>query len=185
MGGVYPREGMDPQASLAAPQAQLMASIAKGVLTQNVPWNLLGIGAAIAITGIVADFVFKRMGWGGIQVIAIGLGIYVPIQATSALVVGGLIAFFAERTLAKQELNKEKLKQRQQAQFQKGFILASGLIAGGAIMGILLAIPFVVSENTDVLALVSHDSYGITRTLGLLIAASVCIWLYRLTVNFD
>lgn len=107
-GGIGGRE-------LPAPQAGLMAQLAKGIVGGEMAWGLLGSGAAFALALILS---------GARAPMLIAVGMYLPFETTSSIFLGGLIRWIADRYGADQE---------------KGTLLASGLIAGEAIVGILLA----------------------------------------------
>jgi uncharacterized oligopeptide transporter (OPT) family protein len=91
-------------------------------------WGLLGIGAAFAVALILA---------GARSPMLIAVGMYLPFDTTSAIFVGGVLKWLADRAVAGWEASRR-------AEFEeKGTLLASGLIAGEAILGILLAVAFV------------------------------------------
>ncbi len=113
--------------ALPAPQAGLMAQLAKGIVGGQMAWGLLGIGAAFGIALLLC---------GARSPMLIAVGMYLPFSTTSAIFVGGLIKWvlnrISERRSAEQKLVIE----------ERGTLLASGLIAGEAIVGILLAVVF-------------------------------------------
>jgi OPT family oligopeptide transporter len=113
--------------ALPAPQAGLMAQLAKGIVGGQMAWGLLGIGAAFGIALLLC---------GARSPMLIAVGMYLPFSTTSAIFIGGLIKWvlnrISERRSAEQRLVIE----------ERGTLLASGLIAGEAIVGILLAVVF-------------------------------------------
>jgi uncharacterized oligopeptide transporter (OPT) family protein len=113
--------------ALPAPQAGLMAQLAKGIVGGQMAWGLLGIGAAFGIALLLC---------GARSPMLIAVGMYLPFDTSSAIFIGGLIKWIlnriSERRGAEQKLVIE----------EKGTLLASGLIAGEAIVGILLAVVF-------------------------------------------
>ncbi len=104
-------------ADVAAPQATLMKMIVEGIMTAQLPWTLIIIGAAIALFCELA----------GIAVLPVALGIYLPITLNAAILVGGIIREIVERKFAKD-------KDRRGEVVEKGTLLASGLVAGDALM---------------------------------------------------
>lgn len=114
--------------ALPAPQAGLMAQLAKGIVGGQMAWGLLGIGAAFAIALIAC---------GARAPMLIAVGMYLPFDTTSAIFVGGVMKWLADRMVA------AKSPDQRAATEEKGTLLASGLIAGEAILGILLAVTFV------------------------------------------
>jgi len=113
--------------ALPAPQAGLMAQLAKGIVGGQMAWGLLGIGAAFGVALLL---------FGARSPMLVAVGMYLPFETTSAIFVGGLLKWVVERAVEKRTAD-EKLRIE-----EKGTLLASGLIAGEAIVGILLAVVF-------------------------------------------
>ncbi|KRQ87461.1 OPT oligopeptide transporter protein [Caloramator mitchellensis] len=107
---------------IAAPQATLMSMVVKGVMTQQLPWALVVVGA---VFGVMTALM-------GIPILPVALGLYLPIHLSAGILVGGLIRLFVEKKFK----NDEKT---QKEQIEKGVLLASGMVAGDALMGILVA----------------------------------------------
>ncbi|MEM8931111.1 MAG: oligopeptide transporter, OPT family [Acidobacteriota bacterium] len=105
---------------LPAPQAVLMKLVIDGVLDQNLPWPLIGIGAAIAL--VVAAF--------GVPVLAFAVGVYLPLYTMAAVFVGGVL----RHVLTRNQPEKEAERRREQ-----GVLFGSGLVGGGGLTGVLLA----------------------------------------------
>ncbi|WP_020501913.1 OPT family oligopeptide transporter [Sciscionella marina] len=179
IGNSLPRQGMNPSEALQAPQATLMSSIGKGVFAGGLPWTMIGIGAGLAVLIIVLDRILVRRGARfRTPVLAVAVGLYLPIEQSVALFIGGLVAVFADRALRKDGADPKENR--------RGMLFASGLITGEALVGIILAIPFAAAQSADVLAL-SSSALGmsegaftvLTDVLGG--AAFVCfiIWLFR------
>ncbi len=115
--------------ALLAPQATLFASIAEGLFgDSNIPWNMVWIGALIAIGIVLFDGFLQRSGSRfRAHVMPVAVGIYLPISLMVPIFLGGLIS--------------QRLQERSEGARHKGLLIASGLIAGEAIAGILIAIP--------------------------------------------
>jgi putative OPT family oligopeptide transporter len=164
---------------LLAPQANLMASVANGIFGGELPWTMIGIGAAIGAAIIVLDETLKMRGSGfRTPVLACAVGIYLPIELSVPVFAGGLIAHLVERRLKPGNAEGERERVH-----QKGILFSAGLITGEALMGIFMAVPIVVVGATDVLAL--PESYHLGGWLGLVMLASVAMLLYRLVVRQD
>jgi putative OPT family oligopeptide transporter len=113
--------------ALPAPQAGLMAQLAKGIVGGQMAWGLLGIGAAFGIALLL---------FGARSPMLVAVGMYLPFDTSSAIFVGGLIKWIVDRIAEKRSApDKQRIE-------EKGTLLASGLIAGEAIVGILLAVVF-------------------------------------------
>ena len=159
--------------ALTAPQATLMAAVAKGIFEGGLPWDMIGLGALVGVAVIVLDLLLKRSGgrWRA-PVLAVAVGIYLPLEYTSPIFVGGVIAEFVDRWHARTNPSGDPESQR-----RRGLLFASGLIAGEALVGVLIAIPIVVSGNADVLAL--PESLRLGQWLGLAGLALITWRLYR------
>ncbi|MCK5327562.1 MAG: oligopeptide transporter, OPT family [Candidatus Latescibacteria bacterium] len=168
--GIGPRTVAHPHA-LTAPQATLMASVARGVFHGGLPWALVAIGAGIAVAVILFDLHQERLGAGfRAPVLAVAVGIYLPFELSVPIFVGGLISHFAHAAL------KRKRSGNEQEPGGHGLLFASGLITGEALVGILMAIPIVVSGRGDILAIMKNP---IGAWPGLLLLIGVAYALYR------
>jgi len=164
---------------LLAPQANLMASVARGIFGGELPWTTIGLGAAIGVAIIVLDEVLKkRESSFRVPVLACAVGIYLPIEVSVPIFAGGLVAHFVERHFA--PFPDESARERVH---QKGTLFAAGLITGEALMGIFIAIPIVMAGRSDVLALGPGLQFG--GWLGLLMLAGVAALMYRLAIRQD
>jgi putative OPT family oligopeptide transporter len=162
---------------LLAPQANLMASVARGIFGGELPWTTIGIGAAIGAAIIALDSMLKARGSSfRVPVLACAIGIYLPIELMVPIFLGGLLSYFVERRF--KVGHDEEAKDRVH---RMGMLFAAGLITGEALMGIFIAIPIVVAGRADVLALPSSMQFG--RILGLVLLAIIAVLLYRTAVK--
>ncbi|MEX2362426.1 MAG: oligopeptide transporter, OPT family, partial [Balneolaceae bacterium] len=100
LGGVFPREGMSQAEMLTAPQATLMQSVAEGVFAQNLEWAMIIIGGLIAVGIIVLDEILKRKGTAfRTPVLAVAVGIYLPLELSVPIFIGGMIAWTAAKVV--------------------------------------------------------------------------------------
>ncbi len=109
-------------ASLPAPQATLMATIIKGLLSQNLPWGLVLVGVFISVTLELC----------GIHSLSFAVGSYLPIATTAPIFAGGLVRAYVEKRTGRAE----------ESEVGAGTLFSSGLIAGGSLAGILYAVLF-------------------------------------------
>jgi len=180
LGGYFPREGMDAAEMLDAPQATLMSSVAQGVFARDLPWTMIFIGAVVAVAIIVLDQILKSKGSSfRTPVLAVAVGIYLPIELSVPIFIGGVIAHLAGR--AAKAANPGNEEAAAKAAEHRGLLFSSGLITGEALVGILLAIPFAAAQSTDVLKIPGFD--GIAPVLGLVAFAGFVYWLYRSASN--
>jgi putative OPT family oligopeptide transporter len=142
--------------SLPAPQATLMSTIIKGLLSQNLPWGLVLVGVCISITLELC----------GIHSLSFAVGSYLPISTTAPIFAGGLVRAYVER----------KTGASQESEVSSGTLFSSGLIAGGSLAGILYAILFgrriigAGDETTGVVPMIHEGTIGLVAG-GLLFAA--------------
>ncbi|WP_394883988.1 OPT family oligopeptide transporter [Clostridium tertium] len=114
--------GIGGEAGLPAPQATLMSMVVQGVMDAQLPWTLVLVGAAI---GIAIEIL-------GLPVLPVALGIYLPINLSVGILAGGIIRVIVDKKFKHdEEVKKEKV--------EKGILISSGLVAGDALIGILVA----------------------------------------------
>ena len=163
--------------ALIAPQATLMASVAKGMFGGELPWGMISIGALIGVGIILVDEYLKRVKAPfRAPVLAVAVGIYLPLELSVPIFCGGLIAYLVERRLGISGDSPQAERAK-----QNGILFAAGLITGEALMGIFIAIPIVMSGRADVMALGSGLQFG--EGLGLAVVAGLAFWLYRVGVS--
>ena len=162
---------------LEAAQANLMASVAKGLFGGHLPWDMIGIGALIGVAVIVIDQVLKSRGSNfRVPVLAAAIGIYLPLETMMPIFLGGLLNHLVNRTFGG-HLSVEE----QEARGRVGTLFAAGLITGEALMGILMAVPIVIMARGDALALPDALQLppGIGAWAGLAFLALIGWWMYR------
>lgn len=150
---------------IAAPQANMMSMIVKGIMDAKLPWIFVIIGLTL---GVMCEFM-------KIPVLPFALGLYLPIGLSSGVLVGGILRWLIDSKFKK---DNEILKE----QTEKGTLLASGLIAGEAIMGILIAVLAMlqidgkVGFGTKILPSITGSPW-----LSAIMLLLLCIWFYHLT----
>ncbi|RMF11129.1 MAG: oligopeptide transporter, OPT family [Candidatus Neomarinimicrobiota bacterium] len=162
---------------LAAPQATLMSSVAEGVFHQNLPWGIILIGMAVAVLVIILDQIQARRGAAfRLPVLAVAVGIYLPFELSVPIFIGGIIAWLVARVFRRShdQLTAEEQDRAVKTAGNRGLLFASGLITGEALVGILMAIPIVVSGDANVLAVVAKP---LGSWPGILLLIAVAWWL--------
>jgi len=157
---------------LPAPQAGLISSLAKGVITADIDWSLIRIGAMIGVGIIVLDEVLRRTTKHmHVPPLAVGLGIYLPTQSTLMIVVGAIVGWFFDR--------RADRTPKPEATKQLGVLLASGLIVGEGIIGVVISALVVFSGKDFPLSLVgpAYEKAGII--IGGAAFAIIAFGLYR------
>jgi len=133
---------------LRAPQATLMASVARGVFAQDLPWGMMTIGMGLAAVVIVVDVVLEtftnrfRM-----PVLAVAVGMYLPLELGTAILVGGLVAWATGRLVRRRREGGPTPTSA--GATGRGILFAAGLITGEALLGIALAIPIVLFSGKN------------------------------------
>jgi putative OPT family oligopeptide transporter len=163
---------------LPAPQANLMASVAKGMFGGDLPWTTIAVGAGIGAVIIAFDAWLKASGRKfRVPVLACAIGIYLPIELMVPIFLGGLLSYAVERASGVNRDDEEAVAKVH----QRGTLFAAGLITGEALMGIAIAFPIVYSERLDVLNLPSSLQFG--GWLGLLLLAVIAWLLFRAAIR--
>ncbi len=164
--------GVNPAHALPAPQAGLISALAQGVIQNNIDWSLIILGGAIGVCLIVLDAVLAGTTKSvRLPPLAVGLGMYLPTSTTLMIVVGAIVGWYfdhrADRT-PKAEATK-----------QLGVLLASGLIVGESIIGVLVAAIVVFSGKPAPLALVGDSFENASVWIGTIAFVAVTFAMYR------
>ena len=138
---------------LPAPQANLMKLVSIGIFSSNLPWNMIVIGAIIAILIIIYNIIFKTE----IHILAVAVGIYLPIELSTPILIGGLIS--------------SKIRNK-----GKGILISSGIITGEALMGILIALPIFISGNKQWWPKAMSSDFS--SILGIIVFCIFINWFY-------
>jgi len=149
--------------ALPAPQANAMAAVIKGIMAaKGAPWLLYGIGAVIAL---LMEFL-------GISPLAFALGMYIPLSLNTPILIGALVAHFVQKSAGKDEALARARRER-------GTLIASGFIAGGALLGVLGAVIKYIESETGMHILPDFANEGaFGNWLGLGMLAALCIYVY-------
>lgn len=158
--------------ALAAPQANLMASVSRGVFAGELPWKFVWVGAIAAIGVIILDEYLTRTNSSfRTPVLAVAIGIYLPLELEVPILAGGII----HQALKIYHKRKGFANEAVESANSRGLLFASGLITGEALVGILLAIPIVLSGNPRVLAVFEKPLLGAYP--GIVLIAGIACWL--------
>jgi putative OPT family oligopeptide transporter len=156
------------ETALAAPQAQLISAIAQGVLGGNLDWGLIGIGAGIGVVVVIVDEALRATKRGALPPLAVGMGIYLPMALTLLIPIGALLGHFYEKWAAR--ASSPEFAQRM------GVLLATGLIVGESLFGVIFA-GIVAATNKDApLAVIAQ--YPWINAVSLILFAAAIVALY-------
>ena len=158
---------------LAAPQATLISTLAKGVLGGNLDWGLLGYGALIGLALVAVDAILRKTSKDRLSLppLGVGLAIYLPSSVTAPVVVGAVAGWLFEKIVAK-DRSAEAAK-------RLGVLIASGFIVGESLFNVSLALLIVSTGKGEPLALPFAPSEHVGMVLSMAAAAIVVVGLYR------
>ena len=160
---------LDPAHPLPAPQATLISALAQGVIGGSLQWKMLGIGVLVGIGLILLDTVLGAMNKIRIPPLAVGIGIYLPMSATFAVVVGAVISYWYNK-VALSSANPERTE-------RLGTLVASGLIVGESLWGVINAGLIVGLSNDAPIGLVP-ETFAPAPWLGVIGFVGIIILLY-------
>jgi putative OPT family oligopeptide transporter len=164
--------GVNPAHALPAPQAGLISALAQGVIQNNIDWSLIVIGGAIGVGLIVLDAILAGTTKSvRLPPLAVGLGMYLPTSTTLMIVVGAIVGWYFDK--------RADRTPKAEATKQLGVLLASGLIVGESIIGVLVAAIVVFSGKPAPLALVGSGFDNAAVWIGTLAFVAVTFAMYR------
>jgi putative OPT family oligopeptide transporter len=159
---------------LAAPQATLISALAQGVIGHNLNWTMILVGVALGVVLIVLDEFLGWLKWLRLPPLAIGIGIYLPASAMLPVVVGSVVGHWYNGR-AKQTANPARAE-------RLGVLVASGMIVGESLFGVLLAALIVGLSSDAPLALVSADfafANPVAVVTFFVLVAALYVWMLR------
>ena len=154
---------------LPAPQATLISALAQGVIGGHLEWTMIGIGGLVGVGLILVDAGLGAMKKLRIPPLAVGIGIYLPMSATFAVVVGAVLSHWYDRRI--------RTSPKPERAERLGTLVASGLIVGESLWGVVNAGLIVGLSKEAPIALVPAD-FAPAPWLGLIGFVGVIVWLY-------
>ena len=154
--------GFEGENALAAPQANAMASVIEPMMLEggNTPWMLYITGAILALL----------LNWLGVPALAFCLGMFIPLPLNVPMLIGGLVSYFVNKS----SKDKDIIKLRN----ERGTLIASGLIAGGALFGVFSAITIMCGKS-----LPEGGEAFEPQVLGLVAYAALIVFVYVMAVK--
>jgi putative OPT family oligopeptide transporter len=150
---------------LPAPQATLMKTVLDGVLGGNLRWDLVGVGAVIAI--IVMAF--------RVPPLAFAVGVYLPLYSMSPLFIGGLLRHYVD--------NKYKSATDEQKGKDQGVLLGSGFIAGEGLMGVVIAVIAVIMSQRPKFFEINYPSVWMGEVVSTIMFVGLCYYIYQVAAR--
>ncbi|MRV74119.1 oligopeptide transporter, OPT family [Duganella sp. FT92W] len=162
---------------LAAPQAALISTLAKGVIGGNLPWHLIGWGALMGLALVVVNFLLKKSSNGkySLPPLGVGLAIYLPSAVTAPVVVGAVTGWLFERAVHHQRWGEVAKR--------LGVLVMSGFIVGESLFNVALAGLIVLSGKGEPLAIANSLSEGATMVVALVVGMGLVGGLYKWSSN--
>jgi putative OPT family oligopeptide transporter len=170
-----------PQATakaLAAPQATLISALAQGVIGHSLNWKMIGIGVLAGIGMVLLDELLGALKWRRLPPLAVAIGIYLPMSATLPLTIGAIAGHWYERQ-AKRAPNPQRAE-------RLGTLVASGMIVGESLFGVILSGLIVATSKDAPLAVVGADfawADPIAVALFAGLTAGLYLWMLRRTAK--
>ncbi len=153
--------GFTGDTALAAPQANAMAKVLEPMMMGGTtPWTLYIVGAILALI----------LNWLGVPALAFCLGMFIPLSLNTPMLVGGLISYFVGRSSKDSDVAR--------ARSERGTLVASGLIAGGALFGVFAAITIMCGKEVP-----GGGEEFVPQILGLVAYAAIITYLYRTSLH--
>jgi putative OPT family oligopeptide transporter len=165
--------GADAKA-LAAPQAALISSLAKGVLGGSLNWQLLGVGALIGVVVIVVDEILRRVSRFHMPPLAVGMGMYLPMSLTLTIPIGAILGHYYNRWADRSGGNVERKK-------RLAVLMATGLIVGESLYGVIFAGFVAGTGSDDPFAIFTSNTGTLAEIIGVTLYVLVIAWLYKRT----
>lgn len=160
--------------ALAAPQAALISSLAKGVFGGSLDWGLIGLGAAIGVAVVLIDEILHKTTRYALPPLAVGMGMYLPMSLILIIAVGAVIGYFYNRWAQRSGGEVERKK-------RLGVLLATGLIVGESLYGVIFAGFVAGTGNEEPFAIFPGNDGNLASIIGLVGFAAVIFWLYKRT----
>ena len=159
---------VDPTKTLQAPKAVLLSSLVQAIFKNSLDWAQIYVGFAIGLILEVINNIIKKKGYREIGLLSVGVGFYLPPEITTPLFFGGVIHFFAARKSSKAETR---------------FVMPSGLVAGEALCGVLVAALLMSGTGFSSLRGVWALSPCVASTVNLIVFSTMGFMLYNYGIN--
>lgn len=178
IGSAFPPSLLHHEQALAAPQATIIATLTQGVFIGNLPYSMTGIGICLIVVLIVLKKIwYQPLLW--FSILGFALAVYLPMFTTFPLIAGSMVSGLISYRQKKSNKRQEAIENFSGGNGEvKATLIATGLIAGGSLMGVLLAIPAALTGRSTLLQLIPDQYMLFAQILGLLSLIGLCLWVY-------
>lgn len=165
IGGQVPHPGMDPNNTLAAPPAAIMAALTGAIFSGAIPVKMLAIGAGAMLVVILVHYlILKPFFKLEVSYISVGLGMYLSLLSSIPLVIGAILSYFVARRI------------KEHNAVQKKTMLACGMVAGATLMDVFLAVPVALNPDGHALTFIVSSPVALMLTIvGMLVLFSIVL----------
>ena len=141
------------------------------MLSKNFDWSMVRVGMYVGLGAVLVDAILTKTTktW-RLPPLAMGIGMYLPPAMITPIICGGVLHAFRKRKLK---------REGQKGADNSSVMIACGIVAGGSIVGVLLAIPFVIYGSSSILAIVGPGFEPLAKIIGALSLLFLAWWLYR------
>ena len=164
-------EGVDETTALQAPQATLLSTVAEGIFGGDMNWQLFGLGALIGVVIVIVDEIMGRVSRFNLAPLAVGMGMYLNITTTLVISLGALVGWIYNRWAQRQEKAEQSKR--------LGVLLATGMIVGDSLFGILNAGIIGATSNADALGIVPDSFAPVAKVVGVVVFVGLLAVSYR------
>ncbi len=176
---VMPHAGMDVSQALPAPTAALMAAITDAVFQHTLPWAMMAMGAGVIVVVLATTKLLKLNRLFKVSILGVAIGMYLPLASSFPLFLGGLLAVIVQYRLQRKNYSVEKSDRRRQV----GVLISCGLVAGAALMEVVLAIPFSIMHSPNALSLVGESWSNYAVALAIITTVALMVWIDKKVVR--
>ena len=163
--------------ALAAPQAALISSLAKGVFGGSLNWALIGLGVAIGVAVVIIDEILGRTTRFALPPLAVGMGMYLPMSLTLIIPLGALLGYFYNRWADRSGGSAESTERKKRL----GVLLATGLIVGESLYGVVFAGFVAGLGKEEPFAIFTSNTGNLAEIIGVVAFVVVVGWIYKWT----
>ena len=158
-----------------------MAALTNNIIGGSQDWSLLLYGLLIGIVALIIDMIGKKTKKFRCSMVSVGVGIYLPPEIVVALFIGGCIRLLVNHKHKKlQQKNGNEVVEKLD---NKVNLLVCGLIAGESLMGLFLAVPFVIYQSSDALKIVGDKFTNTAEILSVIVTFFVARLIYKVATK--